>query len=156
MVQKEKPYKCPILVTILVMWFLFLFTVLQRESLRNLAQWLESQEEAIRQMRAVSLQLWRQLNASEVEVQTWPKPDFHPLFWGGSVPEQKSGSQLIALPVLRKWSMVAWMIWSLRPKAVLQKHWRAFQLLQSVGQIQGHLRLSREDTVGQIPDQESY
>ncbi|XP_070793188.1 leucine-rich single-pass membrane protein 2 [Pituophis catenifer annectens] len=45
-------------------------SVLQRESLRNLAQWLESQEEAIRQMRAVSLQLWRQLNASEVEVQT--------------------------------------------------------------------------------------
>ncbi|XP_061473825.1 leucine-rich single-pass membrane protein 2 [Rhineura floridana] len=40
-------------------------SVLQRESLRVLAQWLESQEEAIRQMRAVSLQLWRQLNASE-------------------------------------------------------------------------------------------
>ncbi|KAM3844672.1 leucine-rich single-pass membrane protein 2 [Vipera latastei] len=45
-------------------------SVLHRESLRNLAQWLESQEETIRQMRAVSLQLWRQLNASEVEVQT--------------------------------------------------------------------------------------
>ncbi|XP_070591908.1 leucine-rich single-pass membrane protein 2 [Erythrolamprus reginae] len=45
-------------------------SVLQRESLRNLAQWLESQEEAIRQMRAVSLQIWRQLNASEVEVLT--------------------------------------------------------------------------------------
>ncbi|XP_042304908.1 leucine-rich single-pass membrane protein 2 isoform X1 [Sceloporus undulatus] len=40
-------------------------SVLQRESLRVLAQWLESQEEAIRQMRAVSIQLWRQLNDSE-------------------------------------------------------------------------------------------
>ncbi|KAJ7316679.1 hypothetical protein JRQ81_002841 [Phrynocephalus forsythii] len=45
-------------------------SVLQRESLRVLAQWLESQEEAIRQMRAVSLQLWKQLNASEPGVQT--------------------------------------------------------------------------------------
>ncbi|XP_062979438.1 leucine-rich single-pass membrane protein 2 isoform X2 [Elgaria multicarinata webbii] len=45
-------------------------SVLQRESLRVLAQWLESQEEAIRQMRAVSLQLWRQLNASEPGAQT--------------------------------------------------------------------------------------
>ncbi|XP_063148052.1 uncharacterized protein LOC134489350 [Candoia aspera] len=45
-------------------------SVLQRESLRALAQWLESQEEAIRQMRAVSLQLWRELNASELGGQT--------------------------------------------------------------------------------------
>ncbi|XP_060615865.2 leucine-rich single-pass membrane protein 2 [Anolis sagrei] len=45
-------------------------SVLQRESLRVLAQWLESQEEAIRQMRAVSIQLWQQLNNSELEVQT--------------------------------------------------------------------------------------
>uniref|UniRef100_A0A6J0TF45 Leucine-rich single-pass membrane protein 2 n=1 Tax=Pogona vitticeps TaxID=103695 RepID=A0A6J0TF45_9SAUR len=45
-------------------------SVLQRESLRTLAQWLESQEEAIRQMRAVSLQLWKQLNASEPGAQT--------------------------------------------------------------------------------------
>ncbi|XP_044307031.1 leucine-rich single-pass membrane protein 2 [Varanus komodoensis] len=45
-------------------------SVLQRESLRVLSQWLESQEEAIRQMRAVSVQLWRQLNASEPGAQT--------------------------------------------------------------------------------------
>ncbi|XP_028574500.2 leucine-rich single-pass membrane protein 2 [Podarcis muralis] len=45
-------------------------SVLQRESLRVLAQWLESQEEAIREMRAVSLQLWRQLNASDSGFQT--------------------------------------------------------------------------------------
>ncbi|KAM6470343.1 leucine-rich single-pass membrane protein 2 [Liasis olivaceus] len=75
-----RPACCPTaffaLLGVLVMASLGLATlavylsVLQRESLRALAQWLESQEEAIRQMRAVSLQLWRQLNASELGVQT--------------------------------------------------------------------------------------
>ncbi|XP_077182097.1 leucine-rich single-pass membrane protein 2 isoform X2 [Paroedura picta] len=45
-------------------------SVLQSESLRVLARWLESQEATIRQMRAMSLQLWSQLNASEPAVQT--------------------------------------------------------------------------------------
>ncbi|XP_060096039.1 leucine-rich single-pass membrane protein 2 isoform X2 [Heteronotia binoei] len=45
-------------------------SVLQSESLRVLARWLESQEVTIRQMRAMSLQLWSQLNASEPGAQT--------------------------------------------------------------------------------------
>uniref|UniRef100_A0A8C3IUC7 Uncharacterized protein n=1 Tax=Chrysemys picta bellii TaxID=8478 RepID=A0A8C3IUC7_CHRPI len=39
--------------------------VLQSESLRVLSQWLEAQEESVRQMRATSLQLWKRLNISE-------------------------------------------------------------------------------------------
>ncbi|XP_067417243.1 leucine-rich single-pass membrane protein 2 [Emydura macquarii macquarii] len=42
-------------------------SVLQSESLRILAQWLESHEESVRQMRTTSLQLWKQLNASEAD-----------------------------------------------------------------------------------------
>ncbi|CAM5127523.1 unnamed protein product [Eretmochelys imbricata] len=40
-------------------------SVLQSESLRVLSQWLEAQEESVRQMRATSLQLWKRLNVSE-------------------------------------------------------------------------------------------
>ncbi|XP_053889810.1 leucine-rich single-pass membrane protein 2 [Malaclemys terrapin pileata] len=40
-------------------------SVLQSESLRVLSQWLEAQEESVRQMRATSLQLWKRLNISE-------------------------------------------------------------------------------------------
>ncbi|XP_074860958.1 leucine-rich single-pass membrane protein 2 isoform X2 [Carettochelys insculpta] len=45
-------------------------SVLQSESLRLLARWLEAQEEAVRQMRATSLQLWTWLNGSEAGGQT--------------------------------------------------------------------------------------
>nr|XP_056712610.1 leucine-rich single-pass membrane protein 2 isoform X1 [Euleptes europaea] len=45
-------------------------SVLQSESLRVLARWLESQEATIRQMRAVSLQIWSRLNATEPGAQT--------------------------------------------------------------------------------------
>lgn len=38
--------------------------VLQSQSVRALAQWLESQEDAMRQLRAASGQLWARLNAS--------------------------------------------------------------------------------------------
>ncbi|XP_032655219.1 leucine-rich single-pass membrane protein 2 [Chelonoidis abingdonii] len=40
-------------------------SVLQSESLRVLSQWLEAQEESVRQMKATSLQLWKRLNVSE-------------------------------------------------------------------------------------------
>lgn len=39
-------------------------TVLQSQSVQALAQWLESQEDAMRQLRAASGQLWAHLNAS--------------------------------------------------------------------------------------------
>ncbi|KAM9654484.1 leucine-rich single-pass membrane protein 2 [Morphnus guianensis] len=39
-------------------------SVLQSQSVRALAQWLESQEDAMRQLRAASGQLWARLNAS--------------------------------------------------------------------------------------------
>jgi len=39
-------------------------TVLQSQSVQALAQWLESQEDAMRQLRAASGQLWARLNAS--------------------------------------------------------------------------------------------
>ncbi|KAM6300999.1 leucine-rich single-pass membrane protein 2 [Aegotheles albertisi] len=39
-------------------------SVLQSQSVRALAQWLESQEDAVRQLRATSRQLWAHLNAS--------------------------------------------------------------------------------------------
>ncbi|XP_066471923.1 leucine-rich single-pass membrane protein 2 [Tiliqua scincoides] len=45
-------------------------SVLQSESLRGLAQILESQERTIQQMRILSLQLWHQLNASDAGAQT--------------------------------------------------------------------------------------
>ncbi|XP_075795654.1 leucine-rich single-pass membrane protein 2 isoform X2 [Pelodiscus sinensis] len=45
-------------------------SVLQSESLRVLARWLEAQEESVRQMRGTSLQLWKWLNASAPEAQT--------------------------------------------------------------------------------------
>ncbi|XP_074692408.1 leucine-rich single-pass membrane protein 2 isoform X3 [Strix aluco] len=38
--------------------------VLQSQSVRALAQWLESQEDAVHQLRAASGQLWARLNAS--------------------------------------------------------------------------------------------
>ncbi|OPJ80771.1 hypothetical protein AV530_004198 [Patagioenas fasciata monilis] len=38
--------------------------VLQSQSVRALAQWLRSQEEAVRQLRAASGQLWARLNTS--------------------------------------------------------------------------------------------
>ncbi|XP_015730137.1 leucine-rich single-pass membrane protein 2 isoform X2 [Coturnix japonica] len=38
--------------------------VLQSQSVQTLAQWLESQEDAMRQLRAASGQLWARLNAS--------------------------------------------------------------------------------------------
>ncbi|XP_059572144.1 uncharacterized protein LOC102574598 [Alligator mississippiensis] len=44
--------------------------VLQSESLRVLSQWLTSQEQSVRQMRATSLQLWSRLNATEPGAQT--------------------------------------------------------------------------------------
>ncbi|KAG6938153.1 leucine rich single-pass membrane protein 2, partial [Chelydra serpentina] len=44
-------------------------SVLQSESLRVLSQWLEAQEESVRQMRATSLQLWKRLNVSEARDQ---------------------------------------------------------------------------------------
>ncbi|XP_025901996.1 leucine-rich single-pass membrane protein 2 [Nothoprocta perdicaria] len=40
-------------------------SVLQSQSVRVLLQWLESQEEAVQQLRAASGQLWARLNASE-------------------------------------------------------------------------------------------
>ncbi|XP_064523805.1 leucine-rich single-pass membrane protein 2 isoform X1 [Pseudopipra pipra] len=39
-------------------------SVLQSQSVRALAQWLESQEDAVHQLRAASRQLWARLNAS--------------------------------------------------------------------------------------------
>ncbi|XP_075618072.1 leucine-rich single-pass membrane protein 2 isoform X4 [Balearica regulorum gibbericeps] len=39
-------------------------SVLQSQSVRALVQWLESQEDAVRQLRAASRQLWAHLNAS--------------------------------------------------------------------------------------------
>ncbi|XP_059679098.1 leucine-rich single-pass membrane protein 2 [Gavia stellata] len=39
-------------------------SVLQSQSVRALAQWLESQEDAVRQLRAASRQLWARLNTS--------------------------------------------------------------------------------------------
>ncbi|XP_019402993.1 PREDICTED: leucine-rich single-pass membrane protein 2 [Crocodylus porosus] len=45
-------------------------SVLQSESLRILSQWLTSQEQSVRQMRATSLQLWSRLNATEPGAQT--------------------------------------------------------------------------------------
>ncbi|XP_054072465.1 hyaluronidase-3-like isoform X4 [Rissa tridactyla] len=39
-------------------------SVLQSQSVRALAQWLESQEDAVRQLRVASRQLWARLNAS--------------------------------------------------------------------------------------------
>ncbi|KAM9277190.1 leucine-rich single-pass membrane protein 2 [Morus bassanus] len=39
-------------------------SVLQSQSVRALAQWLESQEDAVHQLRAASGQLWARLNAS--------------------------------------------------------------------------------------------
>ncbi|XP_054243682.1 leucine-rich single-pass membrane protein 2 [Indicator indicator] len=39
-------------------------SVLQSQSVRALAQWLESQEEAVHQLRAASRQLWARINAS--------------------------------------------------------------------------------------------
>ncbi|XP_065702069.1 leucine-rich single-pass membrane protein 2 isoform X2 [Patagioenas fasciata] len=39
-------------------------SVLQSQSVRALAQWLRSQEEAVRQLRAASGQLWARLNTS--------------------------------------------------------------------------------------------
>ncbi|XP_075289128.1 leucine-rich single-pass membrane protein 2 [Opisthocomus hoazin] len=39
-------------------------SVLQSQSVRALAQWLRSQEDAVRQLRATSGQLWARLNAS--------------------------------------------------------------------------------------------
>ncbi|XP_046756114.1 leucine-rich single-pass membrane protein 2 isoform X2 [Gallus gallus] len=39
-------------------------SVLQSQSVQALAQWLESQEDAMRQLRAASGQLWARLNAS--------------------------------------------------------------------------------------------
>ncbi|XP_068265781.1 leucine-rich single-pass membrane protein 2 [Nyctibius grandis] len=39
-------------------------SVLQSQSVRALAQWLESQEDAVRQLQATSGQLWAHLNAS--------------------------------------------------------------------------------------------
>lgn len=38
--------------------------VLQSQSVQALAQWLESQEDTMRQLRATSRQLWARLNAS--------------------------------------------------------------------------------------------
>ncbi|KAM8799905.1 leucine-rich single-pass membrane protein 2 [Eudromia elegans] len=40
-------------------------SVLQSQSVRVLLRWLESQEEAVRQLRASSAQLWARLNGSE-------------------------------------------------------------------------------------------
>ncbi|XP_054831159.1 leucine-rich single-pass membrane protein 2 isoform X2 [Eublepharis macularius] len=45
-------------------------SVLQSESLRVLARWLESQEATIRQMRAMSLHVWSQLNVSDPGART--------------------------------------------------------------------------------------
>ncbi|XP_071611893.1 leucine-rich single-pass membrane protein 2 [Heliangelus exortis] len=39
-------------------------SVLQSQSVRALAQWLQSQEDTVRQLRATSRQLWARLNAS--------------------------------------------------------------------------------------------
>ncbi|XP_068014068.1 leucine-rich single-pass membrane protein 2 [Melanerpes formicivorus] len=39
-------------------------SVLQSQSVRALAQWLESQEDAVHQLRAASRQLWARINAS--------------------------------------------------------------------------------------------
>ncbi|XP_053147132.1 leucine-rich single-pass membrane protein 2 isoform X2 [Hemicordylus capensis] len=75
-----RPTCCPIsffaLLGLLVMASLALamlavyLSVLQSESLRGIAQGLESQEKTIRQMRILSSQLWYQLNASDPGAET--------------------------------------------------------------------------------------
>ncbi|XP_053932577.1 leucine-rich single-pass membrane protein 2 isoform X2 [Cuculus canorus] len=52
------------LVSLVLATLAIYLSVLQSQSVRALAQWLESQEDAVRQLRAASRQLWARFNTS--------------------------------------------------------------------------------------------
>ncbi|XP_069721671.1 leucine-rich single-pass membrane protein 2 [Phaenicophaeus curvirostris] len=52
------------LVSLILATLAVYLSVLQSQSVRALAQWLESQEDAVRQLRAASRQLWARFNTS--------------------------------------------------------------------------------------------